>query len=222
MYLQDAWKQRRAPPTDLSNLTAEQKLQRRNRMARYYSKLAHERREALTASLEKEVIAQRVAREIIEHAPGIAYLTLSGDMTATILHVNEAAAYVLELEPLALLGRCVFVFNGLHFRLDGELARCDVFAHHQTRFRGMSKLTSGRPPTHIHTRTHKSSTLWDITHPSDRDTLYTSLAHLVLVKTGDCHKSVACRIHNGDGNDWLNVHATFRFGALGIGCSMRI
>jgi PAS domain-containing protein len=103
--LQEAWKQRRAPPADLSNLTAEEKLQRRNRMARYYSKLALERREALTAALEKEVVAQRIARDIVENAPGIALLTLSGDMGTTVLYANQAAASVLMLEPSMLLGR---------------------------------------------------------------------------------------------------------------------
>lgn len=103
--LKEAWKQRRAPPADLSNLTAEEKLQRRNRMARYYSKLARERREALTAALEKEVVAQRVMRDVVEKAPGIALLTLSGDMGATVLYANQSAASVLMLEPSMLLGR---------------------------------------------------------------------------------------------------------------------
>lgn len=74
-------------------------------MARYYSKLACERREALTAALEKEVTAQRIVQDIVENAPGIAFLMLSGDMRAMVLYANKASASVLRLDAETLPGR---------------------------------------------------------------------------------------------------------------------
>ena len=59
---------RRAPPTYLSGLSPEAIVERRNRMAREYSRRAHGRREAAMAMLEQDVAALRVAREAVEGA----------------------------------------------------------------------------------------------------------------------------------------------------------
>lgn len=80
---------------------------RRNRLAREYSQLAHERREGALAMLERDVAALRFARDVVENAPGIAYLMLSGDMRGLILYANAATEGVLGMQPVALLGRCV-------------------------------------------------------------------------------------------------------------------
>lgn len=65
-------------------------------------------------------------------------------------------------------------------------------------------------------------TLWEVTHPADHNALYTVLAHLVLTKSGSCCKKVVCRIRTVDGKGWMLVQAAFRYGLLGIGCSMRV
>jgi hypothetical protein len=83
---------RRAPPSDLSGLSAEEIVARRNRLAREYSMQAHERRQAAVQMLEADAAALRVAREVMEMAPpGIAYLTLSGDMRGLVLYANGSA-----------------------------------------------------------------------------------------------------------------------------------
>jgi formate-dependent nitrite reductase membrane component NrfD len=75
---------------------------------------------------------------------------------------------------------------------------------------------------HMRTHVHTHRTLWEVTHPADHNALYTALAHLVLIKSGKCCKKVMCRIRTADGKDWLRVQAVFRYGLLGIGCSMRV
>jgi PAS domain-containing protein len=80
---------------------------RRNRLAREYSQLAHERRQAAEAMMERDAAAQRFARDIMENAPGIAYLMLSGDMRALVLYANQSTQEVVGATPAALLGRCV-------------------------------------------------------------------------------------------------------------------
>lgn len=80
--LQEALKQRRAPPADLSNLMAEEKLQRRNRMARALLQQAHARAQGG---------ADGCARE--------------GGFGAAVLYANQRTASVLILEPTMLLGR---------------------------------------------------------------------------------------------------------------------
>lgn len=74
--------------------------------------------------------------------------------------------------------------------------------------------------THIRVYYHVR-TLWEVTHPTDHNALYTALAHLVLTKSGSC-KEVVCRIRTVDGKGWLRVQAAFRYRLLGIGCSMRV
>lgn len=74
----------------------------------------------------------------------------------------------------------------------------------------------------MHTCVFHVRTLWEFTHPADHTALYTALAHLVLIKRGNCCKKVACRIRTADGEGWMRVQAAFRYGLLGIGCSMHL
>ena len=81
---------------------------RRNRMAREYSRLVHKRRQAATKMLEADAAALRVAREVTEMAPpGIAYLTLSGDMRGLVLYASQSARALLVGSAMeeGLLGR---------------------------------------------------------------------------------------------------------------------
>ena len=109
---------RRAPPSDLSGLSAQEIVARRNRLAREYGKKAQERREIAVEMLEADAAALRVAKEAMEKAPpGIAYLTLSGDMRGLVLYANGStrglllglgmAAAAAPREADGLLGRCV-------------------------------------------------------------------------------------------------------------------
>ena len=101
----DKPQKRRAPPTDLSGLSAEEIVARRNRLARQYSQLARDRREAVLAMLERDAAALRFVRDILENAPGIAYLTLSGDMRGLVLFASRGTQKMLGMTPAALQGR---------------------------------------------------------------------------------------------------------------------
>lgn len=103
--LQEEPKQKRKPPTDLSGLTDEQKVERRKQKAREYSKRARQRGSDMKTEMTEEVSALTFAREIFERAPQV-YLVLSGDVrSTTILYANQATKTVLHLEPKALWGR---------------------------------------------------------------------------------------------------------------------
>ena len=106
---------RRAPPANLSGLSAEEIVARRNRMAREYARLVQERRVAAQAMLEKDAAALRVAREVMENAPSeIAFLTLSGDISGLVLYINGSGCRLLETAAEDVLGRCVMrsIFDG--------------------------------------------------------------------------------------------------------------
>lgn len=100
-------KKRRAPPTDLSGMTAEEIVARRNRLAREYSLGSRQRRFLAKAMLERDTAALCFARDLIEYSPGIAYLILSADMRGLILYANGGAERMFGVSPDALLGRCV-------------------------------------------------------------------------------------------------------------------
>jgi len=95
----DKPRKRRAPPTDLSGLTAEEIV------AREYSQLTRDRREAVLAMLVRGAAALRFAQAILENVPGIAYLTLSGDMRGLILYASQGTQKMLGTTPAALQGR---------------------------------------------------------------------------------------------------------------------
>lgn len=80
---------------------------RRNRLAREYSKLSRNRRDAVETMLEEDVAALRFTRLVMEGAPGIVYMTLSADMPSLVLYANQGAQEVLGLAPGALLSRYV-------------------------------------------------------------------------------------------------------------------
>lgn len=85
---------------------------RRNRLAREYSVLAQERRDAAERVMERDAAALRMAREIVENAPpGLVYLTLTADMRGLMLHANGSVQgmFVGAAKKERLLGRCVYV-----------------------------------------------------------------------------------------------------------------
>lgn len=59
-----------------------------------------------------------------------------------------------------------------------------------------------------------------MTHPADHEALYKALAYLVLTKNEESCKRVRCRVRTADSKAWRTVHAAFRYGLLGIGCSI--
>jgi hypothetical protein len=91
------------PPTDLSDLTAEEIVARRNRLAREYSKLAHDRWDAVESMLTKDVAALRFTRDIVEHAPGTS--RSRGTCAASSFYANQTTQELLGTADL--LGRCV-------------------------------------------------------------------------------------------------------------------
>ncbi len=52
-------------------------------------------------TLERDAAALRFVRDIVENAPGIAYLTLSCDMRGLVLYANWATLKVLGTAPSA-------------------------------------------------------------------------------------------------------------------------
>ena len=98
-------KQKRKPPTDLSGLTDEQRVERRKQQARVYSKQARERLKDEKAEMAKDVEDLAFAREVFEMAPHVC-MVLSGDVRATtILYANHATKKYFHLDPRELLGR---------------------------------------------------------------------------------------------------------------------
>jgi PAS domain-containing protein len=112
LNVQELPKKKRASPTDLSGLTDEEKVERRKRQAREYSRQARVRNSEMKAQLLEEVDALYLMRTIFEDAPHV-YMVLSGDVRrTTILYANQAAEDVLHHDVEALLGRCVKMDEG--------------------------------------------------------------------------------------------------------------
>lgn len=75
------------------------------------------------------------------------------------------------------------------------------------------------PNTYIHIHIYTNRSLLDIVHPSDQARLNDALAVIVLSKTSEYCRSLRCRLRTAGGS-YRQVHASFRFGAFGIGCSV--
>lgn len=115
---QELPKKKRASPTDLSGLTDQEKVARRKRHAREYSRQARLRNSHLMTKLADEVDDLSVVRSVFEEAPNV-YMVLAGDIrSTTILYANQATEDVLHHAPGTLLGRCVRVGDG-----DWEIVR---------------------------------------------------------------------------------------------------
>lgn len=187
---------RRAPPSDLSGLSAEEIVARRNRLAREYSMQAHERRQAAVQMLEADAAALRVAREVMEMAPpGIAYLTLSGDMRGLVLYANGSAMAML------LRGR-----GGGGGKKAAKAAAAQCGAEQEGEGQGLL----GRP-------------FVDFVHPDDRAAWRDRLAVLVLNKNSELGCTLRFRLVCPDAAPQSQprwVDAGFRFGAFGVACSL--
>jgi PAS domain S-box-containing protein len=97
-------KKRRAPREDLSNLTAEEKVERRKARARVYSHYSRKRDEARLEALEKDVSIMQVFQHIVEDAPDM-LTVVSPDLDALVLFANEAFTRVLGVNPKGLVGK---------------------------------------------------------------------------------------------------------------------
>ncbi len=100
-------KKHRAPREDLSNLTAEEKVERRKARARIYSHYSRKRDEARMEALEKDVSMMQVFQHIVEDAPDM-LTVISPDLDSFILFANEAFSRVLGLNPKGLVGKSLW------------------------------------------------------------------------------------------------------------------
>lgn len=87
--------------SDLSSV--EHIVARRKDLARQFSRLVVGRHGAV----DRDAAALRVARDVMEAAPSIAYLTLSGNVRGLVLYANSAAERALGMAVEGLLGLCV-------------------------------------------------------------------------------------------------------------------
>ena len=86
-------------------MTAEEIVARRNRLAREYSRLSRTRRDVVEVMLKEDTAALRFARQVMEGASGIVFLTLSVELRSLVLYANQSTEKALGWAPKALLGR---------------------------------------------------------------------------------------------------------------------